>query len=129
MAEKSKPCEIYRGMWDVYREIHFSQKNVYKLLDMDLPLWVWTEKTVHGMEISWFSGKEKVLEAAVSREGHVDCVLEYQRILSSLNKVKLYTDNFLCKFHLIYWITLINKVWQKILRLKPKVFKFWYLIK
>ena len=30
LAEKCKPCEIHRRMYDVYREACFIQKNVYK---------------------------------------------------------------------------------------------------
>ena len=30
LAEKSKPCEIYRRMYDLYREAYFSQKYLYK---------------------------------------------------------------------------------------------------
>ena len=37
-------------------------------LNMGLPLWDWIEKTVHGMEMHWLSGKEKVPGAAVSKE-------------------------------------------------------------
>ena len=30
VAEKGKPCDIYRRMNDVYAEAHFSLQNVYK---------------------------------------------------------------------------------------------------
>ena len=30
VAEKCKPCEIYRRLCDVYETASFSQKNVYK---------------------------------------------------------------------------------------------------
>ena len=30
VAEKCKPCGIYRKMCDVYREAYFSQQNIYK---------------------------------------------------------------------------------------------------
>ena len=42
---------------------------------MGLPQQVWTEKEVSGMEMHWLSGKENVLSAAVSKEGHADSVL------------------------------------------------------
>ena len=57
LAEKCKPFEINR-MFDVYGG------------ETCLPLWVWVEKTIDGVEIHWLSSKEKVPDAAVSKEGH-----------------------------------------------------------
>ena len=44
LAEKSKPCEIYRRMYDLYREVHFYQKMFTNGLNMDLSLQAWIEK-------------------------------------------------------------------------------------
>ena len=38
LAEKGKPCEIYRRMYDLYREAFFSQKMFTNGLNMGLPL-------------------------------------------------------------------------------------------
>ena len=45
VAEKCKPCEIYRRMCDVYRKACFSQKNVY-------------ERAKHGFAITRLSLKD-----------------------------------------------------------------------
>ena len=42
---------------------------------MDLPLWAWVKKTVHGVETLSLSGKEKASGTVVSKEGDVDRVL------------------------------------------------------
>ena len=49
-------------------------------LNMGLLLWAWVKKTVQGMEPHWYSNKEKVSDAAVSKEGHADSLLRYIRI-------------------------------------------------
>ena len=49
-------------------------------LNMALPQWTWVEKTLHGVESHWLSGKEKVLGIAASKEGHGDSVLGHKRI-------------------------------------------------
>ena len=36
LAEKCKPCEIYRRMFDVYREAYFSQKMFTNEINMGL---------------------------------------------------------------------------------------------
>ena len=38
LAEKCKLCEIYQRMCEGYREACFSQKKIYKWLNMGLPL-------------------------------------------------------------------------------------------
>ena len=40
------------------------------------------EKTVHGVEIHRLSGKENVLSAAVSKEGHTGSLLGHERNIS-----------------------------------------------
>ena len=44
-------------------------------LIIGLPLEASVEKLVYGVETYWLSGKEKLLGAAISKEGHVDNVL------------------------------------------------------
>ena len=39
----------------------------------------WVEKTILGVETYWLFSKEKILGAAVSKEGHVDSLLEHER--------------------------------------------------
>ena len=51
-----------------------------KGLNMGLLLWAWVEKTVHGVVTHWLSGKEQVLNAAVSKEGLADSLLGHERI-------------------------------------------------
>ena len=45
--------------------------------NMGLLLWVLAKKKVHGQEIH--SGNENVPDAAVSKEGHADSILEQER--------------------------------------------------
>ena len=70
VAEKYKPFEIYGRIWDVYRESIFTNG-----LNMDLPLWAWVKKTVHGMETHWLFCKEKVQDSVVSTRDITDSVL------------------------------------------------------
>ena len=49
-------------------------------------------KTDHGVELHWLSGKKNVPGAAVSKEGHADSLLGYEKNplqLISLKKVHL----------------------------------------
>ena len=46
---------------------------------MALQLRTWVKKTVHGGEIHWLSGKEKVLGITVSKEGYDDSLLGHVR--------------------------------------------------
>ena len=48
-------------------------------LKMGLPLQVWVEKTVYGVEIHWLSDNENVSGTAVCKEGHADYLLVYDR--------------------------------------------------
>ena len=70
VAEKRNLSEIDWRMCDVYGKASFSLKNVYNGLDMALQVSTGVEKTVYGVETHWLSGKEKVTDAAVSKEGH-----------------------------------------------------------
>ena len=80
VAEKCKPCEIYRKMCDVYTEAGFSQKNMFTNgQNMGLPLWTWIKKNICGMEMNWLSSKEKVLGAALSKESYADSLLGHER--------------------------------------------------
>ena len=53
---------------------------------MGLPVWSRAEKTVHGIEKHWLSGKEEFLGAMVNKEDHADSVLRHKRIHHSLKK-------------------------------------------
>ena len=46
---------------------------------MSLQLQAWVEKTVHGVETHWLSGKEKVPAATVSKVGYSDSILEHEK--------------------------------------------------
>ena len=62
-------------------------------LNMGLSLRVWIKKTVHRVEAQWLSGKEKVPDSAVIKEGHADSFLGHEKkpksLLISLKKVQL----------------------------------------
>ena len=80
VAEKCKPYEICRRKYEEYREAYFSQE---KWLQMGTA-WVYhyelySKKRVHRVEAHWLSGKEKVSCATISKEGHVDSVLEHEK--------------------------------------------------
>ena len=55
-------------------------------LNMGLPLRAWFEKTAHEVETHWLSCKEKVLGAAVSKEGNIDNLLGHEIITDFLKK-------------------------------------------
>ena len=114
VAEKCKPCEIYRRMIDIYGETSFGQKMFTNELNMDLPLlWVQVKKTVHRMETLWLSVKEKVLAAAVNKEGSADLFWDTKRnhyywFPWKWFKCKLLPiTNSLGKINFIYWMTLV----------------------
>ena len=67
-------------MCNTYKEACFSQKIFTNGLNMVWSLWAWVEKQVHGVETHWLSGKEKFLDAVVSKEDHADNVLEHERV-------------------------------------------------
>ena len=48
-------------------------------LNMGLSLQSWFEKTVHGVETNWLSGKEKVPGTAVSKEDNTENLLGHER--------------------------------------------------
>ena len=50
VAEKSKPCEIYRRMRDVHEENFFCQIMFTNLLNMSSPLQACVKKTVDGVD-------------------------------------------------------------------------------
>ena len=69
LAEKCKPCDIYKWMSNVFQEARSRKKNIFiNVLNMRLALQAWIEKTVHEVETHWQSGKEKVPGAAVSKK-------------------------------------------------------------
>ena len=89
--KKCKPSEIYRRMCDVYRKTCFSQKLFRNGLNMGLPLRVWVKKKVNWVERHWVSGKEKVPDTDVSKEGHADSLIDHEKThhLISLKKEQL----------------------------------------
>ena len=60
VAEKCKPCKIYRGMCDVYEGASFILKNVYKKANHEMVLRTWIEKAVHEVKTHRLSGKQKI---------------------------------------------------------------------
>ena len=58
---------------------------------MDLPLWAWSEKTDHRLEIHWLSDKEKIPGEVVYKEGPSDDLLRDERTnyYSLLERVQL----------------------------------------
>ena len=75
VAEEYKPSEIYWRMCDGFGEVVISQTIFINEPIRDLSLRVWIEKTVYRVKTYWLTGKEKVLCAVVSKEGHTDSVL------------------------------------------------------
>ena len=81
-------------------------------LNKILQLGTWDEKTVYGGETQWLSGKEKVINAAVSKNGHADSFLEHERTHHNWFPSKRWNCKqcFLLPNHLsrfIYWIILL----------------------
>ena len=66
-------------MYDVYREVCFSQKGIYKWVELGFATMCLSEKRVHRVEICWFSDKEKGPCAVISKEDHVDSLQGYER--------------------------------------------------
>ena len=83
MAEKCKSYEIYQRMCAVYGKGYWNILSRIKMftsgLNMSLQLQALVEKTVHGVKTQWFSGKENVLGAVVSKEGYADSFLGHER--------------------------------------------------
>ena len=80
LAEKCKPCEIYRRLYNEYGEACLVKKMFTNALNMILSIQAWVKQTVHGVEIHWLSSKEKVLCPAVSLEGHAKSLPGHERI-------------------------------------------------
>ena len=80
IATKSKPCDIYRRMYVVYGEAYFSQKRFTNTLNMGMPLRTRIKKTIQRVGKHWLFGKEKVLGAAIGKEGHANCLQAYKMI-------------------------------------------------
>ena len=67
-------------------------------LNMVLPLWSWVEKTVYGVKTHWLSGKEKVPDTAVNKEGHDYSLLEHERIITIIFFEKVATVKSVSKW-------------------------------
>ena len=65
-------------MCDVYREVYSSQKMFTNQPDIGLSLWASYEKTIDGVEIHWFTRKEKFTGPYVSKESNADCLLRHE---------------------------------------------------
>ena len=78
VAKKNSPCEIDRRMYNMYGEAFFSQKNFRNEQNVCLPQRTWVTKTFNGLKTPWLSGKEKIPDAAVSKEHHADSVLRHE---------------------------------------------------
>ena len=73
--KKCKPCE---RMYDEYGKACLSQKMFTNGPNMGLTLGVPVEKTVHGVETHWHSGKEKIPGAVVcKKKSHAGNVLRH----------------------------------------------------
>ena len=94
-------------MSDVYREACFLPKMFPNGLNIGSLLRARIEKTVYGIETHQLSGKEKVLEAAVSKKGHADSLLGDDFPEKKCDCKLLPITNSLGKIHLIYWMALI----------------------
>ena len=76
---KWKSCEIYEEDVMCIKKHVLIKRMFTNWLNMGLPRWAWVEKTVHRVETHWLSSKEKVLDTAVSKEGHADSILWHER--------------------------------------------------
>ena len=80
VVEKCKPSEIYRRMTNVYGEVCFSQKTVYKWDKHGFATRNQSQKkNGHGVEELRHYDKEKALGTAVSKEGHADRLLRHKK--------------------------------------------------
>ena len=66
----------------MYEKACFSKKIFTNNLNTSLPPWTYVGKTIHGVETHWFSGKEKVPGAAISKEDNPNS-LENGRTVNS----------------------------------------------
>ena len=70
---------LQKNVWSEEKSM-FSYKNWLQIgKNMGLPRWVRVENTIHKMEKHWLTGKEKVLDAVVSKQGHPDILQEHER--------------------------------------------------
>ena len=106
-AEKTKPYEIDRRMYNVHGEICFSKMHVYK----------WTKPgfaaTIQGLEAYWLSTKENVPGAVTCKEGLDNIFLRYER-----------THHFgmlICQYLMLYLLNSILK-WNEKVRKKVLAF-------
>ena len=80
IAEKYKPCEIYRRVDDVCREACFSQKTLYKWAKHRFVTTSLSYKKIIGVITTyWLSAKENVSSVVVNKEGHIDYILGHKR--------------------------------------------------
>ena len=69
VTRKCKPREIYWAMWNgwcFWRSMFELKKKLQKMKE-------------NGVKTHWLSGKEKVPVSAVSKEGHADSLLSYEK--------------------------------------------------
>ena len=83
-------------MCDVYREVCFTIKKKDGV-NAGLLQQAWVKKTIHGI-----SSKEKVLGAAVSKEGHLDSFLGHEKTHYYCNKRHLHLPDSKCLWCLAY---------------------------
>ena len=80
MAEKCKPCKIYRRMCDVYGKQCFIKKMFKNGINYEPEL----KRQLMDWKHTWPSGKEKVPVTAVSKEVYADTRLGQERTDPSL---------------------------------------------
>ena len=106
LAEKCKQYELYRRMCDVYGEACFRKKYVYKWAKHGFTTVSSSQSIIHGIEILWHSGKEKVLGTVVNKEGHADAVLWDMKGPITIDFFeKGATIDDLGSIYLIHWMT------------------------
>ena len=72
---------LQKKVWYVQRSM-FESKNCLHMyvLNLHLPLQAWVEKVVHKGEAHWLCNTEKVPGTVISKEGHADNLLGYEKI-------------------------------------------------
>ena len=85
---------------------------------MGLPLWVWVEKTVHGVKTDWLSCKKKVLGIVIRKESHIDHPLGHERTHESWFPWKRCN----CTFGKIHILSIYLSIysWMTIVESNPK---------
>ena len=78
LAEKCKQSEIYRRIWDVYREVCLRRKKVYKFAEYGFATTSLSQSNSpwHGNRLTLLN---KILGTAANKEGHVDKFLDHER--------------------------------------------------